>query len=114
RDYATVIIATPDMQGRLVGRRVPAARFPAVIDQGVDICTCVFGWDLTQSLDLIGADVLPLTGMHNGIPDCTLRPDLETLRPAGWLDGVAVCLADPFHPGTTTPVAVAPRVILRN
>lgn len=110
----TVIVASPDLQGRLMGRRVPVERFDAVIENGVDICTCVYGWDLEQGLELIDADVFPITGMHNGVPDVTLRVDLSTLRRAAWLDGVAVCFADPHDPATDEPLSLSPRVILKN
>lgn len=109
----TVIIATPDLQGRLMGRRVPTAHFPNIIANGVDICTCVWAWDIEQGLDLVEAGVFPLCTMHNGIPDATLRPDLSTLRRAAWLKDVAICMADPCHPGTETPLEISPRVQLR-
>ena len=109
----TVIVATPDLQGRLVGRRVPVERFATVIDDGVDVCTSVYGWDIAQGLELIESDALPLTGLHNGLPDVTLRVDLATLRRAAWLDGVAVCFADPHDPKTGAPLSLSPRVILK-
>lgn len=111
--YHTVIVATPDLQGRLVGRRVPARSFDQVVEDGVDICLCVFCWDLTQGLDLIESGAFALCGMHNGVPDMTLLPDLATLRPAAWLSGVAICLADPVDKAGGEPIAVSPRVQLR-
>lgn len=111
--YRTVVIATPDLQGRLVGRRVPVERFAGVVERGVDICTCVYAWDLEQGLDLIGRNVFQLCSMHNGVPDVTLKPDLETLRPAAWLDGVAICLADPYEHATDSPALISPRVLLQ-
>lgn len=111
--YRTVIVATPDLQGRLVGRRVPVEGFARVVERGVDICTCVWAWDVEQGLDLIGKGALALCSMDNGVPDVTLRPDLSTLRPAAWLDGVAICLADPHDPATGEPAPISPRVLLR-
>ena len=52
--FDTVIVAGVDMQGRLFGRRLPARRFLADPAQGVDICTCVFVWDIAEDP---GADV---------------------------------------------------------
>ena len=46
--FDTVIVAGADMQGRLFGRRLPARRFLADPAQGVDICTCVFVWDIAE------------------------------------------------------------------
>ena len=109
----TVIIATPDLQGRLVGRRVPAERFADVADHGIEICTCAWAWDIAQSFDLIGAGVFALCNMHNGAPDVLLRPDLATLRHAAWLDGIAIVMSDPEDLHTGEPMSISPRVILK-
>ncbi|MCK2034870.1 glutamine synthetase family protein [Microbacterium sp. SSW1-49] len=109
----TVIVATPDLQGRLVGRRIPVEGFGRVVANGVDICTCAWAWDIDQGLELIDANKFAVCGMHNGVPDVTLIPDLETLRPAAWLDGVAICLADPVDVHTKEPLPLSPRVILK-
>lgn len=111
--YRTVIVATPDLQGRLVGRRIPVEGFGRVVARGVDICTCAWAWDLEQDMDLIARGVFALCSMHNGVPDVTLKPDLATLRPAAWLDGVAICLADPFDPESGEPAPISPRVLLQ-
>lgn len=113
QEIRTVIVATPDVQGRLVGRRLPAERFAEVIDRGVDISLCAWSWDIAQSTSLIDADRLPLCGMHNGVPDATLLPDLSTLRRAAWLDDTAICLADTVDAKTREPLPVSPRSILR-
>lgn len=109
----TVIIASPDLNGRLIGRRVPVGRFPSVLKNGVDISTCVYGWDVEQGLELIEANVFPITGMHNSVKDVTLKVDLNTLRRAAWLENVAVCFADPYDPHTGEPLTLSPRVILK-
>lgn len=109
----TVIVATPDLQGRLIGRRIPVGGFDRVIENGVDVCTCAWAWDVEQGMELIEANVFKLCGMHNGVPDVTLRPDLGTLRRAAWLDGVAICLADPEDVKTGEPMALSPRVLLK-
>ena len=109
----TVIVATPDLQGRLVGRRIPVEGFGRVVENGVDICTCAWSWDIEQGLELIDANRFALCGMHNGVPDVTLIPDLDTLRPAAWLEGVAICLADPVDVRSHEPQAISPRVLLK-
>ncbi|MDR5700428.1 glutamine synthetase family protein [Agromyces aerolatus] len=109
----TVVVATPDLQGRLVGRRIPVEGFGRVVANGVDICTCAWAWDIEQGLGLIEGNHFALCGMQNGVPDVTLVPDLDTLRPAAWLDGVAICLADPVDVKTHEPMALSPRVILK-
>jgi glutamine synthetase len=109
----TVIIASPDMQGRLVGRRVPTSEFSGVVSKGVTICTCVWSWDIEQGTELIDAGKFALCNTHNGIPDVTLMPDLSTLRRAAWLDGVAICFADPYDPHTGEMTEISPRVQLK-
>lgn len=109
----TVIVASPDLNGRLMGRRVPTSRFPNVIENGVDVCTCVYSWDINQGMELIAQNVFPLCGMHNGVPDMTLRVDLNTLRRAAWLENVAICLADPVDVKTGEPLPISPRVMLK-
>jgi glutamine synthetase len=56
---------------------------------------------------------LEWTGFQTGWHDFRLEPDLDTLRPAGWLDGTAVCLGDAVEVTDGSPVAVAPRSVLR-
>lgn len=108
----TVIVATPDIQGRLVGRRVPADQFATACTDGVAVSTCVYGWDIGQSADLLATGVLPYTGMQTGMGDFYLFPDLDTLRPAAWLDRTAICLAHAREPdGSDTPPC--PRHLLR-
>ncbi|MDO8364949.1 MAG: glutamine synthetase family protein [Actinomycetota bacterium] len=108
----TVVVATPDIQGRLVGRRVPVAGFDYACADGVGVSTCIYGWDVTQSVDLLAAGTLPYTGMHTGMGDLFIRPDLSTLRQASWLQRSAICLADAFEPdGSPTPIG--PRNLLR-
>ena len=102
----TVVLAAPDMQGRLFGRRMSPEQFRSRAD-GIDACTCALAWDVEQSLEL----QVDYAGFHSGWRDFRLVPDLATLRPMGWLDGVAVCLADVREPGGD-PVAIAPRTIL--
>ncbi len=107
----TVIVCGPDLQGRLIGRRVPAERFESVCAEGVAVCTCVFGWDIAQSPHLLATGALPYTGMHNGMGDFLLVPDTETLRPATWLDSTAICFGDATELDGA-PTALSPRHVL--
>jgi glutamine synthetase len=105
----TVILAAPDLQGRLFGKRVPPARFPAAMAAGIDVCTCALAWDIAQDL---GMEV-SFAGFHTGWHDFVLSPDLDTLRPAAWLDGVAVCMADVVEHHGGPQLDIAPRSVLR-
>jgi glutamine synthetase len=106
--FDTVVVAGADMQGRLFGRRLPARRFLADPSQGVDICTCVFVWDIAEDP---GGDV-PFAGPHTGWNDLVLTPDLTTLRPYPGVEGTAICLAD-VRDEHGEPLAMAPRTMLR-
>ena len=45
--FDTVVIATADVQGRLVGRRLPLRRFLARPAEGVDVSAYALACDLT-------------------------------------------------------------------
>ena len=109
--FDTIVVAAPDVQGRLFGRRMPLRKFLAA--GGLDayrlpICTCVLAWDITQDL---GAEV-PFAGFHTGWHDFILHPDPATLRPYPGASRTAVVMAD-VHTEHGEPVEVAPRWILR-
>jgi glutamine synthetase len=106
-----VIVAGVDMQGRLFGKRMSPQVFAAKADEGLHVCTCVYAWDVAQSLEGLHVD---FAGSHTGWHDFRLAPDLATLRRAGWLEHTAICLADSIDPGTGQLLPVAPRTILRN
>lgn len=108
-DYDTLIVAAPDMAGRLLGRRLAPRMLERAVDDGIGISTCVFAWDILQESGFAS----PFGGAETGWRDVLLRPDLDTLRPAAWLDRTAIVLADLYEPGTGDPVSVAPRTILR-
>lgn len=108
----TLIVATADLQGRLVGRRVPLTQVADAFEGAVGLSTCVYGWDIGQSSNLLASGALPYTGMHTGMGDLFLRPDPSTLRRAGWLNRTAIVLADAYE-ADGTPTPVAPRRLLR-
>ena len=106
-EIETVIVAMPDMQGRLVGKRLTARHFLGAGQDGVGTCSVVLGWGHDHALD----PGYELTGWDNGYPDLVVRPDLSTLRPYPWFDKTAFVLGDAVAPGGT-PIDVAPRTIL--
>ncbi|MBB4660660.1 glutamine synthetase family protein [Conexibacter arvalis] len=103
----TVIVAAPDMQGRLFGRRMSPAQLRRRLD-GIDLCTCTLAWDIDQSLEL----QVDYAGFHTGWQDMRLVPDPATLRRLGWLEGVALCFGDlRDDEGATVPIG--PRAMLQ-
>ena len=63
----TVVLAAPDMQGRLFGRRMSPAQFRDRLD-GIDACTCALAWDVEsliafRVLQGVGGGMLTPVGM---------------------------------------------------
>jgi glutamine synthetase len=107
----TVLVVFPDMQGRLVGKRVVARFFVDELSHNggtVEACTYLLAVDVEM-------DVLPgfrFANWDTGYGDMACRPDLSTLRRVPWLDATAMVLCDLFHPDGS-PVEESPRRILR-
>jgi len=105
----TVIVAFPDMQGRLVGKRVDAQLFvDDVAAHGVECC----GYLLAVDVDMNTVSGYAMSSWDTGYGDTVARPDLSTLRRIPWLAGTALVIADVGW-ADGRPVAVSPRVILR-
>ena len=88
--YHTVVVATPDTQGRPVGRQIPLRRFLVEPLAGVEVSSYALVYDLAG----IPLEDSPFAGAQTGYHDIRLRPDLTTLRPYPGASGTAICLAD--------------------
>ncbi|MFJ8886157.1 glutamine synthetase family protein [Streptomyces sp. NPDC102402] len=108
-DIDTVVLAFPDMQGRLQGKRFAAAFFlDEVLEHGTEGCNYLLAVDT----DMNTVDGFAMSSWSNGYGDFAMRPDLATLRRIPWHEGTALVMADlAWEDGT--PVAAAPRRILR-
>ena len=108
-DVDTVLVAFPDLQGRLVGKRVTGHFFVEhVLADGVEMCNYLLAVDV---------DMTPLPGYRfadwgQGYGDVVCQPDLSTLRRIPWLPATALVICDLFD-AAGAPVEVAPRQILR-
>lgn len=109
REIDTVIVAFPDMQGRLTGKRVSARLFvEEVAAHGAECCNYLLAVDV----DMNTVDGYAMSSWETGYGDMVMTPDFSTLRRLPWLPGSALVMADlSFTDGR--PVAVAPRTILR-
>jgi len=87
----TVIIAFPDAQGRLVGKRV-SGRFwrDVVLPHGAEACNYL----LSVDVDLNTVDGYPMSSWETGYGDMALIPDVDTLRVLPWQPGTALVMAD--------------------
>ncbi|MEU8778314.1 glutamine synthetase family protein [Streptomyces sp. NPDC048606] len=105
----TVVLAFPDMQGRLQGKRF-AARFflDEVLAHGTEGCNYLLAVDT----DMNTVDGYEMSSWDRGYGDFAMHPDLATLRRVPWNPGSAFVMADlAWNDGT--PVVAAPRQILR-
>lgn len=105
----TVVLAFPDMQGRLQGKRF-AARFflDEVLHHGTEGCNYLLAVDTEMNT----VDGYAMSSWDRGYGDFAMHPDLATLRRVPWNAGTALLIADlAWNDGS--PVVAAPRQILR-
>ncbi|HEX6313131.1 MAG TPA: glutamine synthetase family protein [Acidimicrobiia bacterium] len=106
----TVLVVFPDLQGRLLGKRVTGHFFlDHVLGDGVEACNYLLALDV---------DMEPLPGYRfanweQGYGDMKARPDLATLRRVPWLEATALVMCDVVDSDTGEPVEVSPRRILQ-
>lgn len=105
----TVLVAFPDMQGRLIGKRFQAEYF---LESAIDE---THGCDYLLANDI---DMEPVPGYEaaswgKGYGDFVMKPDLATLMRTTWLDGTALVLADLVDHHHRQPIPHSPRAMLR-
>lgn len=106
----TVVAGFTDHYGRLCGKRFDAEFFvEEVAHAGTHGCDYL----LTVDMEMAPVPGYRFASWDEGYGDVHLVPDPATLRRADWLDGTALVLCDVHDRRTHTPVAVAPRTILR-
>jgi len=108
-DIDTVVVAFPDVFGRLVGKRFVGKFFlESVAEHGTHGCNYL----LTVDIDMEPQSGFGVANWESGFGDFELRPDLATVRPLPWLPGTALVICDFCH-HDGRPVAEAPRSVLR-
>jgi glutamine synthetase len=105
----TVIVACPDVFGRLVGKRFTGKFF---LDHVVKSSTHGCNYLLTVNIEMDPMDGFKLANWDKGFGDFEMRPDLSTLRVLPWQPGTALVLCDYLHHDGKF-VAEAPRSVLR-
>jgi glutamine synthetase len=106
----TVVVGFTDHYGRLVGKRYDAGMFvDEVAEHGTHGCDYL----LTTDMEMEPVAGYDFANWQLGYGDVHLVPDLATLRRADWLDRTALVLCDVADIDDHTPVAAAPRTILR-
>ncbi|MBH1932761.1 glutamine synthetase [Streptomyces sp. AV19] len=106
----TVLLALPDLQGRLKGKRYGARHFVERIATGdADMCAYILATDV----DMTPADGFAMTSWDSGYQDLHAVPDLSTIRALPWMPRTVLVHADAQdHQGQ--PLEVAPRQMLRH
>jgi glutamine synthetase len=105
----TVVVAFPDVFGRLIGKRFTGRFFlDDVVKHGTHGCDYL----LTVNLEMEPQDGFALAGWDKGYGDAELKPDMATLRLIPWQQGTAMVLCDYAAPGGKL-VPQAPRSVLK-
>jgi glutamine synthetase len=104
----TVLVAFPDMQGRLIGKRFQAEFF---VEGGIEE-THACDYLLADDMEMEPVPGYSAANWDKGYGDFVLCPDPDTLMRATWLEGTAIVLCDvQDHHGQ--PVPHSPRAVLR-
>ena len=111
-DVDTVLVVFPDLQGRLMGKRVTGHFWLDQMREGrgeIHACNYLLAVDSEMT-------VLPgyrFANWDTGYGDVALRPDLATIRRIPWLDATALVMCDLLDEHTGEPIEVSPRRILQ-
>ncbi|HWN95611.1 MAG TPA: glutamine synthetase family protein [Methylomirabilota bacterium] len=106
----TVIVAAPDVSGKLMGKRFTGRMFiDTVAKHGTHGCNYL----LTVDIEMEPQTGFRLANWEKGFGDFEFRPDLSTLRILPWQTATALVICD-FHHADGKRVAEAPRSTLRS
>ena len=108
KEFRTLIVAAPDMAGRLIGRRMPFKESEKKIKLSVGVCSSVLAWDMEQ----LPIDGLSIAGFHTGWQDMQIVSEISSIRQVSWHNQAAIAIGD-IYDKTGEIVSVAPRSILR-
>ena len=104
----TIIMAIPDMQGRLIGKRMQASYFLDTAVHETHGCNYL----LTVDMDMEPVPGYKAASWSDGYGDFVMKPDLGTLRRIPWLPGTALVICDTLdHHGEDIPHS--PRAMLK-
>ncbi|MGV8855465.1 MAG: glutamine synthetase family protein [Devosia sp.] len=105
----TVLVAFPDMQGRMIGKRFQAEFFLEVAEDETHGCDYL----LADDIDMEPVPGYAAANWNRGYGDFVMKPDLGTLMKASWLEGTAIVLCDLSDHHHHEPIAHSPRAILK-
>lgn len=106
----TVLVCVPDLQGRLMGKRVTADFWrDEVAHHGWECCDYL----VADDTDMNTVPGYRFTNYELGYGDMRAMPDLDTLRLVPWVPRTALVLCDLFDVDTGGPIEQSPRRILQ-
>ncbi|MBM3834686.1 MAG: glutamine synthetase [Verrucomicrobia bacterium] len=106
----TVIVAFPDVLGRLVGKRFAGQFFiENVASHGTHGCNYL----LTVNMEMDPMDGFKIANWEKGFGDFEMRPDLSTIRILPWQTAAALVICD-YHHHDGKIVDEAPRSVLQS
>lgn len=107
----TVVMAFPDLQGRLVGKRTTGRFFlDHVAEHGTENCDYLIATDF----DDVAVPGYAFASYDLGYGDMLARADFGTIFVTPWVSRTALVLCDVFSVSTGEPIGVAPRQVLRD
>ena len=104
----TVLVCFPDVQGRLLGKRVTGHFFLDSVVEETHACNYL----LTVDMEMEPVPGYQAASWDLGYGDFVIKPDMDTLRRIPWLDGTALVIGDILDPHHE-PLPHAPRNILK-
>src|SRR5918996_872266 len=105
----TVLTVFPDIQGRLMGKRVVGRYFlDHVATHGLHACIYL----LTVDMEMEPLPGFKLASWERGYGDMKMVPDPGTLRLIPWLDNTALAFCD-LYTEDDEPIEEAPRWVLK-
>ncbi|WP_224705754.1 glutamine synthetase family protein [Devosia aquimaris] len=105
----TVLVAFPDMQGRMIGKRFQAEYFLESAHDETHGCDYL----LADDIDMEPVPGYQAANWGKGYGDFVMKPDLSTLMKATWLEGTAIVLCDLSDHHHHQPIPHSPRAILK-
>ncbi len=109
KEIDTVIVAFPDVLGRLMGKRATGSFFlNSVLEHGTHVCNYL----MVVNMEMDPLDGFALANWDKGFGDFALAPDPASARLVPWQEGAALVLCDLRHHDGAL-VEEAPRSVLR-
>jgi glutamine synthetase len=105
----TVVVCFPDMQGRLVGKRMHGDYFLASAHEETHGCDYL----LANDIDMEPVPGYAVANWEKGYGDFVMKPDLATLRRIPWLPATALVLCDILDHHHHEELSHGPRAMLR-